>query len=117
MYRNLEGVHVGFLRQVMGKTSKRQMDRTWRSAEAASVIKETGTKTLRMYIDKCQEKVVEWVELSPIFEVSDRETGYEGGGRRQELWWRQTKAQNQLSATLEQILAAEKAQRWESIWR
>ena len=34
--------------------------------------------------------MAEWVELRQILEVCDRETGYEGGGRRQEPWWRKT---------------------------
>ena len=41
--RKLEGVHVGFLRQVMGHMYKRHRDRLWRSVEAASVLKEAGT--------------------------------------------------------------------------
>ena len=71
-----------------------------------------GTETLGTYTDKQQETVVYWVALRPIIDICNRETGYEGGGRRRELWWRQTAAQNQLSATLEDILAAAKAQNW-----
>ena len=44
----------------------------------------------------------------------DRETGYEGGGRRWELWWIQTADRKQLSATLKEILAATRERRWKS---
>ena len=73
-----------------------------------------GTETLGTYTDKQQETVVYWVALRPIIDICNRETGYQGGGRRRELWWRQTAAQNQLIATLEDILAAAKARNWES---
>ena len=49
---NLEGGHVGFLRQVMVNTPKRQRDGTWRRAAAASVPKEAAMQTLGVYIEK-----------------------------------------------------------------
>ena len=52
MYRNLEGVHVGFLRNIMGQKEKRQRDGTWRSKAEANVIKEAGTQTLGTCIEK-----------------------------------------------------------------
>ena len=61
--------------------------------------------------------MAEWVELRPILEVCDRETGYEGGGRRREPWWRETAARKQLSATLKDISAAAKERRLKSIRR
>ena len=47
--------------------------------------------------------MAEWVALRPILEVCDRETGYEGGGRLREPWWRQMAVRKQLSATLKKI--------------
>ena len=44
--------------------------------------------------------MAELVELRPILEVCDRETGYEGVGRLLDPWWRQTAARNYLGATL-----------------
>ena len=44
--------------------------------------------------------------LQPIFDICKMETGYEGGGRLREPWWRQTAAEKQLRATLEDILVA-----------
>ena len=75
MSRNLEGVHVGFLRYITGKKEKRQRDGTWRSEAAEMVLKEVGTQILRAYIEKWQAKVEEWVALMPILEICDRDTG------------------------------------------
>ena len=55
------------------------------------------------------------MELRPILDICDRETGYEEGGRRREPWWRQTADRKQLSATLEDILASARAWCWESV--
>ena len=52
--------------------------------------------------------------LRSILKVCDRDTGYEGGGRRQDPLWRQTASRKQLSATLTDILAAEMEWRWKS---
>ena len=79
---------MGFLRQMTGKKENRQRDRTWRSEAAAKVIKESGTQTMGAYIDKRQVTVAEWVALRPIIDICDRDTGYEGGGRSHEPWWR-----------------------------
>ena len=113
MSRKLEGVHIGFLRQVPDNKAKRQMDGTWRSVAAKRVLKEAVTQTLGTYIDKRQMTVAEWVALRPIIEICDRETGYKGGGRRCEPWWRKTAAWKELSTRLEEISAAERARRWE----
>ena len=52
--------------------------------------------------------------MHPILGVRDRETGYEGGVRRQELWWRKTAARKYLSATLKWISAVARERRWKS---
>ena len=54
MSKKLEGVHMGFLRQVTGNTAKWKRDGTWRNASAASVLKEAVIQTLGTYIDKRQ---------------------------------------------------------------
>ena len=79
--RKLEGVHMGFLRQVTGQKDNRQRDGNQRSAAEVRVIKEAGNKILGTYIDKRKATVAEWVTLRPIIEGYKRETGYEGGGR------------------------------------
>ena len=58
--------------------------------------------------------MADWVASRPILGVCDRETGYEGGGRRQEPWWRQTASRKQLSDTLKDISAAARERRWKS---
>ena len=47
-----------------------------------------------------------WVYLRPIFEVYANETGYKGGGRLRETWWRQEAAEKHMRSTLEGILVA-----------
>ena len=71
MSRKLEGLHVGFLRQVTGQKAKWQREGTWRSVAAADVIKESGTHTLLLYIDKRQATVAKWVVLRLILEILD----------------------------------------------
>ena len=63
LYRKLEGVHVGFLGQVRGQKSKRERAGNWRSAAESRVLKEAGTQTLGIYIDKRQAIVAEWGAL------------------------------------------------------
>ena len=46
IYRNLEGVHMSFLRHMTGQKAKRQKDGTWISKAAAKVLKEAGNQTL-----------------------------------------------------------------------
>ena len=72
MSRKLEGLHVGFLRQVTGQKAKRQREGTWRSVAAAEVIKESGTHKLWLYIDKRQATVAKWVVLRPVLDIFDR---------------------------------------------
>ena len=52
MPHNLEGVHVGFLRQITGKRVVRQRDRTWRSVTSEKFLKKEVTHPLGAYIDK-----------------------------------------------------------------
>ena len=88
MLKNLEGVHVGFLRQVTGMKARRLGEKNWTKEGPDRVLQAAGTKSLREYIDKRQATVAEWVALRPIFEVCAKETGYEGGGKLREPWWR-----------------------------
>ena len=95
---------MGLLRQVTGQKAKRQRYKTWRGASSSRVLKDAGNQTLGTYIDKRQATVVYWVVLRLILNICNRETGYEGGGRRRDTWWRQTPDRKQLSAALEDIL-------------
>ena len=80
MSRKLEGVHLGFLRQVTGQKANQQRDRTWRSAIVTKVLKEEVTETLGAYIYKRKAVVAEWAELRSILEICYMDTGYKGGG-------------------------------------
>ena len=76
MSRKLEGVDVGFPRQITGKRLVRQEGGTWRKVTAEKVLEKAGIQSLGTYIDRRQAIVAECVALCPILEVCDRETGY-----------------------------------------
>ena len=80
MDRELEGIHTGFLRRIMWKRARQLRGGTWETPGVEGVRESAGTQLARTYISKQQETVSQWVELSPLFEVCTRETGYEGGG-------------------------------------
>ena len=114
MSRKLEGVNMGFLRQIMGQRAVRRKERNWRQVAAEKVLEKAGTHSLGAYTDRRQTTVAEWVELRPILEVCDRETSYKGGGRCREPWWRQTADRKYLSARLKEIPEAARERRWKS---
>ena len=64
------------------------------------------------YINNWQASVAEWVELRPIVDIYDKDMGYGGGGRRRDLWRRQTAARKNLNATLYEILVAGREGCW-----
>ena len=43
MSGNMDGVHVGLLRNIRGQKAKRQRDRTWRSEAEEKLLKEAVT--------------------------------------------------------------------------
>ena len=65
----------------------------------------------RIYIEQRQATVAQWVALRPLFEVYERETGYEGGGRRRKAWWRQEAAAIKLWSTLADSQEAKRSRR------
>ena len=103
--RDLEGFLVGRQRAVQ------QKNRTWRQVAADTVLEKTGTQPLETYIERKQAIVAEWVALRPILELCDRWTGYDGGRRHQEPWWRKTSARKQLSAKLKEIFVTSREKR------
>ena len=64
--RNMEGVHVGFLRRITVHRAVRQEDGTWRQVAAEKLLEKSGTKPLGTYVDRRQETVAEWVVSRPI---------------------------------------------------
>ena len=69
MSQKLEGLHIEFLKKVTGNKMQRIGDDYWRKVVAESVIQADGKQPLKIYIDKSQATVAEWVALRPIFEV------------------------------------------------
>ena len=86
IYRKLEGVYVGFLRMITGQRAVRHEYRTWRKVAAEKFLEKSGTQTLGTYIDRRKATVSEWMALSPILEVYDIDTGYEGEDMCRDLW-------------------------------
>ena len=103
MARRLEGVHVGFPRQVNKLKAKSLKYDTWRNVAVDIMLQGAGTQPLHTYLDRRQATVAEWVALQTIFEVFARETGYGGGGDLWEPWRRQAAAEKQLMVTLKEI--------------
>ena len=75
MAQRLEGVHVGFLRQVKKLKTKSLKDGSWCKEAVDRVLQGAGKQPLRTYLYRRQATVVKWVDLQPIFEVCERETG------------------------------------------
>ena len=111
MAQRLEGVHVGFLRQVNKLKAKSMRNGLWRKVEADKVIQGEGTQPIHTYLDRSQETVAKWVTLWPRFDVRTRRTGYKGEGKLRVLWWRKEKSEEQLRITLEEIFSAAREQR------
>ena len=101
MTKRLEGTHTKFLQLIMGKQARRLGDGTWETPGAEGVREAAVTQSERIYIERRQATVAQWVALRPLFEVHARETGYKGGGCRKEAWWRQEATEKQLWSTLE----------------
>ena len=66
------------------------------------MLQETGMNSKATYIGLWKATVAQWVSLKPILEVYTLETGYEGGGRNRQLWWRQGTTAEALVTTLEE---------------
>ena len=54
MAKKLEGVHMGFLRQVTRLKAKRLKDGSWQKLASDRVLQGTGTQPLQTYIDRRQ---------------------------------------------------------------
>ena len=111
MLKKLEGVHMGFLRQVVGMTDRNLGVNTWQKERLERVLQATGTKPIQEYSERRKANVAEWVALQPIFEVFAKDTGFEGGGRARGQWWRQTAAERHLKTTLKDISSATRERR------
>ena len=52
MEKNVEGSHMGFLRQIMGKRARRIVDRTWETTREEVVQESAGTQSEMTYIGR-----------------------------------------------------------------
>ena len=82
MERKVEGTHTELLIQITGKRARWLGDRTWETPGAEGVREAAVTQSKKTYIGRQQTTVAQWVALRPLFEVCEREKGYEGGGHR-----------------------------------
>ena len=89
MANRIEGMHTEFLKIIMAKRVKQLEDGTWKTPGAEDIREAAGNESAGIYVERQQTTVAQWVALRPLFEVCARETGYEGGGRRRKVWWRQ----------------------------
>ena len=81
MTRMVEGTHVNFLRNITDKRARISTDRMRETPATRDVLRESGMQTADTYIGHGQRKVVQWVDLIPIFKVCALHQGFEGGGR------------------------------------
>ena len=102
MEKRTEGVHTEFLQMITGKRAKQLGDGTWKTQGAEGIQEAVGTHSDSIYIEQRKATVAQWVALRPLFEVCERKTGYEGGGWRRKVWWRQEATEKQLRVTLEE---------------
>ena len=84
--QRIEGVCVGFLRQVTKLKGKNMRGGLWQKVAAKKVLQGAGTQPLHIYLEMRQTTVTELVSLRPIFGLFTRDMGYEGGGKIQVLW-------------------------------
>ena len=83
-----------FLRMIAGKRTKQLGDGTWETVGEEFIQDSVGTQSASIYTERRQATVVQWVVLRPLFEVCARYKGYEVGGRRRKVWWRQEATEN-----------------------
>ena len=101
MENRIEGIHMEFLRMITDKRTKQLGDDIWKTPGAEVIREAVGTQLARIYKEQWKVTVEQWVALRPLFEVCERETGYEGGGGRRKVWWRQEATEKKLRSNLE----------------
>ena len=101
MIRMVESTHVGFLFNITGKRVRRQADGLWETSAAKEVLRVARMQSATTYIGRRKATVAQWVSLKLLLEVCAWETGYEGGDRKSQPWWRQGTAAEVLRTNLE----------------
>ena len=72
MAKRIEGKHTEFLKIIMGKIAKQLGDGTWETPGVEGIREAVGTESARIYIERRQSTVAQWVALRPLFEVCAR---------------------------------------------
>ena len=67
MAKRVEGTHTEFLRMITGKKVGRLGDWTWETPGAKVVQEAAGAQLARIYIERRQVTLAQWVELRPLF--------------------------------------------------
>ena len=111
MVKRVEGTHIEFLQLITGKRSRRLGDGAWETLGAEGVREAAGTQLARIYIERWQGTVAQWVALRPLFEVCASETWYKGRGQIRKAWWRHEATEKQLWVTLEDSGEAKRRRR------
>ena len=78
-------MHMEFLKMITGKRVKQLEDGTWETPGEEVIREAAGTQSDRIYIERRQATVAQWVALRSLFEVCVRDTGYEVGGMMRKL--------------------------------
>ena len=100
MAKRIEGIHTDLPQMITGKRANNLGDGAWENTGAEGIREAAGTHLARIYIERLLSHMAQWVVIRPLFEVCEREKGYERGGRRRKEWWRKKATEKQLRATL-----------------
>ena len=81
MTKRIEGKHTEFLQIITGNIVKQLGYGTWETPWAEGIREAVGTESARIYIERRQSTVAQWVALRPLFGyVQGRQDMKEGGG-------------------------------------
>ena len=61
--REVESNHVGFLSQITGEWAIQKAKGSWETPATKEVLRAVGMQSAVTYIDRRQEKVLQWVAL------------------------------------------------------
>ena len=84
MAKRIEGKHTEFMQLIAGNKARLLVNGTWETPGVEGVQEAAGTQSARIYVEKWQATMVQWLVLRPLFEVCARETGYKGWGEKEE---------------------------------
>ena len=74
MAKRIDGMLTEFLRMITGKRTKKLGDGTWERPGVEGIQEAAGTQSARIYIERRQATVEQWVAIHTLFEVCARDT-------------------------------------------